>query len=118
MSNDYSDVQIESNLPKPWEEEETFNDVLYDWMSKAPWLLISAALHFVIGVIVAAIPWSAFDQAPEQIIEAGVEQPPEEGAALGGRRAGRPRVRQLEDGVAHLVEGERRAEKVREGQRR
>ena len=37
MSNDYSDIQIESNLPKPWEEEETFNDVLYDWMSKAPW---------------------------------------------------------------------------------
>ena len=78
MSNDYSDVQIESNLPKPWEEEETFNDVLYDWMSKAPWLLISAALHFVIGLIVAAIPWSAFDSAPEQVIEASVEQPPEE----------------------------------------
>ena len=32
----------------------------------------------MIGVIVAAIPWSAFDQAPEQIIEASVEQPPEE----------------------------------------
>ena len=47
-------------------------------MSKAPWLLISAALHFVIGLIVAAIPWSAFDSAPEQIIEASVEQPPEE----------------------------------------
>ena len=47
MTNpEYQDVHIETTLPKPWEEEETFNDVLYDWMSRAPWLLISAALHF------------------------------------------------------------------------
>ena len=31
---------IESSLPKPWEQEETFNDVLYDWMGRAPWLAI------------------------------------------------------------------------------
>lgn len=78
MSNDYSDIQIESHMPKPWEDEETFNDVLYEWMSKAPWLLISAALHFVIGIIMAAIPWSAFNQQPEQVIEASVEQPPDD----------------------------------------
>ena len=76
MSNDYSNIQIESSMAKPWEEEETFNDVLYEWMSKAPWLLISAALHFVLFLIVAAIPWSAFDRAEEQNMEASIEQPP------------------------------------------
>ena len=48
MSNtDYQNVHIESSLPRPWEEEITFNDVLYDWMSRAPWLAISAAAHVV-----------------------------------------------------------------------
>ena len=27
---DFSDIHIESSLPKPWEEEVTFNDILYD----------------------------------------------------------------------------------------
>ena len=48
---------IESTLPKSWEQEETFNDVLYEWMSRAPWLAISAALHLVIFLIIQAIPW-------------------------------------------------------------
>ncbi|MGD2017373.1 MAG: terpene cyclase/mutase family protein [Planctomycetota bacterium] len=77
MSNDYKDIQIDSNMPKPWEEEETFNDVLYDWMSKAPWLLISAALHFVMFLIVAAIPWSIFEQSKDQNMQASIEQAPE-----------------------------------------
>lgn len=78
MSNEYSDIQIESSMPKPWEEEETFNDVLYEWMAKAPWLLISGALHFVLFLIVAAIPWSVFEKSPETNVEASIEQPPEE----------------------------------------
>ena len=78
MSNDYSDIQISSSMPKPWEEEESFNDVLYEWMSRAPWLLISGALHFVLFLIVAAIPWSVFEKTPDQNVEASIEQPPPE----------------------------------------
>ncbi|MEM6674967.1 MAG: prenyltransferase/squalene oxidase repeat-containing protein [Planctomycetota bacterium] len=77
MSNDYKDIQIESTMPKPWEEEESFNDVLYDWMSKAPWLLISAALHFVFALIIANIPWNIFDPSEDQVVEASLENIPE-----------------------------------------
>ena len=67
---------IESSLPKPWEMEETFNDVLYDWMGRAPWLAISAALHVVIFLIIAAIPWNLFDNSDEKELKAAIEQPP------------------------------------------
>jgi hypothetical protein len=76
--NQYRDVHIETTLPKSWEMEETFNDVLYDWMSRAPWLLISAALHFVVFLTIAAIPWHMFDRVPEKEIKAALEVPPEE----------------------------------------
>lgn len=86
MTDDYSDIKIETTLPKAWEQEETFNDVLYDWMSRAPWLAISAAAHLVVFLIIQAIPWSLFTQKKEKVIEANIEQaiedpfedPPEE----------------------------------------
>ncbi|MDG1050340.1 MAG: hypothetical protein P8R46_09045, partial [Planctomycetota bacterium] len=77
MSNDYKDIQIESSMPKPWEEEETFNDVLYEWMKSGPWLLLSGGLHLVGFLIVANIPWSIFDSTPDQNIQASMEQAPE-----------------------------------------
>ena len=69
---------IVSTLPKPWEEEESFHDVLYDWMERAPWMLVSGALHFVLFLIVAAIPWSVFEPADEQTIVAEIEAPLED----------------------------------------
>jgi len=78
MSTEYEHIQIESSLPKPWEHEETFNDVLYDWMSRAPWLAISAALHLVVFLIIQAIPWNLFQQAKEIPLEASVDQAPEQ----------------------------------------
>ena len=76
--NQYCDVHIETTLPKPWEQEESFNDVLYNWMSRAPWLLISGALHFVIFLIVAAIPWSMFVEDKDTRIKTQLDVPPEE----------------------------------------
>jgi hypothetical protein len=70
---------IVSTLPKPWEEEESFHDVLYDWMERAPWILLSGGLHFVLFLIVAAIPWSVFEPTEERRIVADIEAPlPEE----------------------------------------
>ena len=77
MSNDYKDIQIESSMPKPWEEEETFNDQLYEWMKSGPWLLLSGGLHGVAFLIVANIPWSIFDSTPDQNVQASIEQAPE-----------------------------------------
>ena len=78
MTNpEFKDIVIETTLPKPWEQEETFNDVLYDWMSRAPWLGISAGAHLVIYLIIQAVPWSLFDKPQETIIEASVQAPEE-----------------------------------------
>ena len=77
-SSDYSDIHIESTLPKPWEEEQTFNDVLYDWMSRAPWLAISAAAHLLIFFVLTAIPWEQFREKKPKIIQAQAPPPPEE----------------------------------------
>ena len=49
--NDYSGIHIESSLPKVWEQETTFNDVLYDWMSRAPWLAIFPGLMITLTVL-------------------------------------------------------------------
>jgi hypothetical protein len=76
--SDYSDIKIETTLPKSWEEEQTFNDVLYDWMSRAPWLAISAAAHVVFFLIIQAIPWNAFDTQEDATFEAAIDQAPEE----------------------------------------
>ncbi len=61
--------QVVGTLPRAWEQEESFGDSLYEWMSRAPWLLISGALHFVVFLIVAAIPWSVFELSgpPDQL---------------------------------------------------
>jgi len=73
----YSDIHIESTLPKPWEEEVTFNDVLNDWFSRGPWLLISFAAHALFLLIAALIPWSLLN-SDDQSIQASVPPPPPE----------------------------------------
>jgi hypothetical protein len=75
---DYKDLHIESTLPKPWEEEHSFNDTLYEWMSSAPWLAISAAAHLLVYFILAAIPWRYFQDDSAKEITAKVQPPPEE----------------------------------------
>ena len=75
---DYTDVHIESTLPKPWEEEQTFHDVLYDWMSRAPWLMISGAAHLLVFFVLLAVPWQMLRQQEETIIRTGSNPPPED----------------------------------------
>lgn len=75
---DYSNVHVETTLPKPWEQETTFNDVLYDWMGRAPWLAISAAAHLLLYFILAAIPWDAFRAEKAKVLTATIQQTPEE----------------------------------------
>ena len=76
--SDYENIHIETTLPKSWEEEVTFNDILYDWMSRAPWLAISAAAHVIIFMIMTIIPWSLIFQKEETVLQASIQQAPEE----------------------------------------
>ena len=75
---DYSQIHIETSLPRPWEQETTFNDVLYEWMSRAPWLAISAAVHLILLLILAVFPWEIFSPDKAKEIHATIEQAPEE----------------------------------------
>ena len=75
---DPGDIQIESSLPRSWEQETSFNDVLYDWMSRAPWLAVSAAAHLVFFLILSVFPWEVFRPKEAVEIQASIEQAPEE----------------------------------------
>ena len=77
MQNDSPLSPIVSTLPRAWEQEQTFNDSLYEWMSRAPWLLVSAAFHFVIALVIAAIPWTTLEQHEDVVVVADIEPPPE-----------------------------------------
>ena len=77
MHNPSADSGIYTSLPKPWEQEESFHDALYDWIRRAPWLAISLAAHGVLFFIIQAIPWNLFEEQQEVILIATIEQPPE-----------------------------------------
>ena len=36
---------------------ENFNDVLHEWMERAPWLALSLAAHALVILILVALPW-------------------------------------------------------------
>ncbi len=78
MSEDFSKIHIESSLPKSWEEEVTFNDILYDWIGRAPWLAISAVAHAMLLLLMMVIPWHIFDKPVEKSVEATLDVPVEE----------------------------------------
>ncbi|HTF90823.1 MAG TPA: prenyltransferase/squalene oxidase repeat-containing protein [Planctomycetota bacterium] len=75
---DSEQLRIESSLPKHWEVETTFHDTLYDWMSSAPWLAISAAAHGVVILVMLMIPWELLEERPSTVFVSGIEQPMEE----------------------------------------
>jgi hypothetical protein len=77
MSEALKTESITSHLPKAWEQELTFNDILYEWLGRAPWLGISAIAHLMFFLIMAVIPWHILSDKPQKIIITSVV-PPEE----------------------------------------
>lgn len=71
-------LTVESTLPRPWEVEEDFHDVLYDWMQRAPWLAISVAAHLVVFLIIQAIPWNLFEEPRVFEVDSAVAVPDEQ----------------------------------------
>ena len=68
MSEDFSNIQIETTLPKSWEEEVTFNDMLYEWMERSPWFILSIAIHGIAVLVMILIPWHLFGGEEEKVI--------------------------------------------------
>ena len=78
VPEDTSNVHIETTMPKAWEEEVTFNDMLYEWMERSPWFILSIAVHGILLGVMLLIPWHLFGSEEETIIEANIEQVPED----------------------------------------
>jgi len=78
MSDDFQGIQIESSLPKSWEAETSFNDILYDWMSRAPWLALSALAHVIVFLVLWAIPWDLLLPEDPVEIQADIQATPED----------------------------------------
>jgi hypothetical protein len=81
MPSDKNDQQfqpIESHILRPWEQEQTFNDVLYEWMGRAPFLAIAFAIHLFAFFILSAIPMDTSVEKTEQVIQASIPPPPED----------------------------------------
>ena len=57
---------------------QSFHESLDEWMSRAPWALISAAFHFVVFLILAAIPWNEFEVEEPPIVSVGSNDPIED----------------------------------------
>jgi hypothetical protein len=49
-----------------WRGQESFQDALYEWMQRTPWLAISGAAHLVLLLILQAFPWALFER-PEEV---------------------------------------------------
>jgi hypothetical protein len=55
----------------------TFHELLFEWMERAPWLVISLAAHVVVLLVLSLVPWRLFEDVEERPIFATLEQPPE-----------------------------------------
>lgn len=53
-----------------------FDDALYEWLQRAPWLALSALAHALVCIILMAIPWDLLDrEAPPQLQTSIVQAP-------------------------------------------
>jgi hypothetical protein len=77
-NHEFDDIHIETSLPPLWEQEQTFNDVLYDWMDRAPYLAVAIAVHVVAFFVLQALAPFEPDDQPELVLQAQAPPPPEE----------------------------------------
>ena len=51
MTLDPTGIEIESNAPPIWEQDEDFSEVMSNQLQHAPWLAISILAHVIAGFI-------------------------------------------------------------------
>ncbi|MCR9244596.1 MAG: terpene cyclase/mutase family protein [bacterium] len=79
---DPTKIQVQSNAVPVWETEVTFQDMMAEQLRHAPWLVLSAALHAVLFLILwAVIPVEEKKKEVKkaemiQKVEEDVEEPP------------------------------------------
>ena len=58
---------------RAWEEELSFQDALFEWMNRAPWLALSATAHAMGLLVLSLIPWTLLEQREDLRIMTAVE---------------------------------------------
>ncbi|MFT4512191.1 MAG: hypothetical protein ACI89X_001295 [Planctomycetota bacterium] len=82
MALDPTKIVVQSNAAPSWEQDESFQDMMAERLRQAPWLILSAALHAVLLLLVWALfppeePPKAKLKAEMQIKEdKQIEEPP------------------------------------------
>jgi len=56
-------------------ESPTFHELLFEWMERAPWLVISLAAHVIVLLVMSMIPWNLFEVEDVVGLQAQLEQP-------------------------------------------
>ena len=73
-----SEEHYEFEVHRPWEHETSFNEVLADQLKKAPYLIISMAIHGVIAFAISFIMLLMSKESETPVFEmAAVDPPPE-----------------------------------------
>ena len=76
---DFHQEYVDFEYHRPWEHETSFNDVLAEQLRRAPYIIASIVVHFLIGLIVAGIMvlTGGEESEPPMLVAAAPEPPPE-----------------------------------------
>ena len=55
-------------------QDLSFTDELYEWMERAPWVMLSITFHALILLALALIPWHLFAKEQAPTFEARIDQ--------------------------------------------
>ena len=70
-------IRIESHLERPWDHEESFQDIMAEQLRHAPWLAVSIVVHLIAGLILWQIPATQRHPQKAKVLQAAQQEPEE-----------------------------------------
>ena len=67
------DQQLVFSKAAQFQESESFQDVMRDWLKQAPWFAVSIVIHAVIALVLINIPWLTLNTDENKIIQASYD---------------------------------------------
>ncbi|MBL9078536.1 MAG: hypothetical protein JNL08_13585, partial [Planctomycetes bacterium] len=71
---DPTKIHVESNAQPVWETEVSFQDMMAEQLRHAPWLVLSAGLHVVVGLLLYVLMPAKEERKVEKKVEMAQEQ--------------------------------------------
>ncbi|MAE76499.1 MAG: hypothetical protein CMJ85_06500 [Planctomycetes bacterium] len=72
---DPTKIHIESHLERPWEHQDSFQDVMAEQLRHAPWLAISIVVHAIVFLILFQIPVHSRKAQNAKVLTAAQPEP-------------------------------------------